>query len=65
MKAETAAMLTKALNNKTLNSQPIEVVKIVSWRKGKYGYDVWFESKDQDPYESNTEVYVSFNELNK
>ena len=64
-KSETVKMLTKALNGKTLNGKPIQVTKIVSYLKGRYGYQVWFETKDQDPYESNTCMHVSFSDIVK
>lgn len=64
-KSETVKMLTKALNGKTLNGKPIQVTKIVSYLKGRYGYQVWFETKDQDPHESNTCMHISFDDIKK
>ena len=63
MQEETVKKLTQALNSKRLNGKPIQVTKIVSFRKSRYGYQVWFETKDQDPFESNTLMHISFDEM--
>ena len=64
-KAETVKKLTRALNSKRLNGKPIQVTKIVSYLKGRYGYQVWFQTKDQDPFESNTLMHISFDDIKK